>query len=286
MSKQNDSMILNRLARKYAKEMTRDELTQLLDHELSKPGQQMDMELVSEILSILYPDAPSPERKAAALAEAKKRLPARQTRSRFTRMLPQLTAAAAALLVILLATAPEAGAFRWTLIHKVIQPVAETFGIIVGQEADDGSDYIDIHEELVCDSPTVQESYSAWEDIPRAYEGYALRPEALPEGYHLDSATRFSCFDSEIYSLAFSKDECWFNLNTYVFTNPDCASRITFERTLDIPYEQQIGKYDVTFYSNADDHVQSAFWIYESVQYLLMGEAPMETFISILQNMQ
>ena len=127
MPNANDRKIIERFVNDSAWEMNDHELEELLDNELSKPADQMDMQLIRELLEVLQPG----EVPKAQKEEAWQRV-SRAYLSRHQKAHPLLRrfAIVAAIIVLLLGlTIGAASAFRWSLLWKKLQPIAETFGI-------------------------------------------------------------------------------------------------------------------------------------------------------------
>ena len=199
-----------------------------------------------------------------------------------------MAATVAVLSIVLVSTIEDAGAFRWTLIQKILKPVAETFGIII----DDQTDVIPETDEStvysVSDAPSNLVTYATLDDVPETYEGYIIRPKWLPEGFLFSAGTHFSSHESEIFSLDFLCDSKWFNLNVHITTlaEENMVYSREFERNLEIPIELTVGQHTVTFYNNAEEQFQSAFWIYENAYYMLSGELSVDEITHFVAQME
>ena len=134
MSKFDEQKILDRLANDKYAEMNADDLEQLLNAELDKPADEMDTLLIQEILRTLRTEEPDPERMKADWSLVKKYLPHRRTVRRWPRRLMRFGAAAAAITIVMFSALRDAEAFRWTLLRKILIPVAETFGIRIDDQ--------------------------------------------------------------------------------------------------------------------------------------------------------
>ena len=288
MSKNDERKIIDSLANDITVEMKSDDLVQLLNIELSKPESEIDGQLVQEILDALEPSEPDPAQMRAGWLRVKEDLPKRQVRGRGRMRLAQIAAMAAVISIVLVSTIQDAGAFRWTLIQKILKPVAETFGIII----DDRTEDIPVDDEStvysVSDAPSNLVTYATLDDVPETYEGYIIRPKWLPEGFSFNVGTHFSSHESEIFSLDFLCDSKWFNLNVHITTldEENMVYSREFERNLEIPIELAVGQHTVTFYNNAEDQFQSAFWIYENAYYMLSGELSVDEITHFVAQME
>ena len=136
MSKNDERKIIDSLANDKTVEMKSDDLEQMLNIELSKPESEIDGQLVQEILNALEPSEPDPAQMRVRWLYVKENLPKRQVRGRWRMRFARIAATAAVISVVLVSTVQDAGAFRWTLIQKILKPVAETFGIIIDDQPD------------------------------------------------------------------------------------------------------------------------------------------------------
>lgn len=270
MSNQKKMKIMERLANDPILEMNDDDLEQLLEAELAKPADEIDSSLVEEILDALNAPAPTPEQSEASWQVIKEHF-TRQAKARTTRTIKRFGAVAAVVIMIMFVSLRDAEAFRWTLIEKILKPVAETFGIVI----DDQESIIPEENEptlySIEDAPSEYIEYNSLEDVPETAHGYPIRPNWIPEGFEFSSASQFIGPDSEIYSIDFFNQDAWFGFRAYIITSDSAIYSQEFERNLDIPIEMQIGNHIVTFYTNATDETQYAFWIHENAHYSLTG---------------
>ena len=123
MSNQIKSKIMERLANDPTLEMNYDDLEQLLETELAKPADEIDAVLVDEILDAMNAPEPDPEQMRRSWHAVKASLP-RQARAHVPQAIVRFGAVAAAVIMIMFVTLREAEAFRWTLIEKILKPVA------------------------------------------------------------------------------------------------------------------------------------------------------------------
>lgn len=272
MSKNDERKIIDSLANDKTLEMNADDLEQMLSDELAKPEEEIDAQLVQEILNALEPSMPDPAQMRDAWPRIKEHLPKRREKKRWPAKLARIAAAAAVISIVLVSTIEDAGAFRWTLIRKLLKPVAQTFGIIIDDQTDVTPEATQAPVYSVSDAPSTLITYAALDEVPEMHEGYVVRPRWLPEGFVFSTGSRFTSVDSEIYSLDFLNGERWLGLSIHIITRDDAVYSHEFERTLDVPIERNAGSYTVTFYTNTEETVQSAFWIQENAHYRLTGD--------------
>lgn len=285
MPKENKSKPLNCLANDTAWEMTPDELEQALNAELDKPADEIDAVLVQEILQALDAEKPDPQRMKADWALVKSNLPKRRANPRIPQWTKRFGAAAAVIAILMVTTLRAADAFPWIFIEKILAPVAQTFGIVIDDQTDMTPSATDAPEYTVSDAPSSTTAYQALDDVPEYALGYAIRPRWLPDGFTFRSGSLFSSVDSEIYTMDFENGDAWLNLQIHIITSDEAVYSREFERTLEVPIEIPVGEHTVTFYRNAEDTVQSSFWIYENAHYMLAGEITVESILHFVDSM-
>lgn len=284
MSNQNKSKIMERLANDPTLEMNYDDLEQLLEAELAKPADEIDAVLVDEILDTMNAPEPDPGQMRRSWRAVKASLP-RQAKAHVPQAIVRFGAVAAAVIMIMFVTLREAEAFRWTLIEKILKPVAETFGIVIEDQEETTPGEIESMLYTIEDAPSEFIEYDSLEAVPETANGYLIRPKWIPEGFELSGASLYSSLDSDIYSLVFSYGDRWFNFYAHVLTDEETVYSYEFEKNTETPIELTIGQHIVTFYSNASDEMQSAFWVYENAYYSLFGSITVEEVISFIENM-
>lgn len=286
MSKNDERKIIDSLANDKTVEMKPDDLAEMLNDELSKPESEIDGQLVKEILDVLEPSEPDPAQMQAGWKHVKENLPKRRERSGWRTALVRFAAVAAVAAIVLVSTIEDAGAFRWTLIEKILKPVAETFGIIMNDQTDLTPESTQTSLYSISDAPSSLVAYASLDEVPETHAGYIVRPRWLPEGFAFASGSRFTSYDSDIYTLDFAQGERNFILNVHIMTLDSTVHSREFERNLDVPIETTIGQHSVTFYSNTHDRDQSAVWVHENAHYLLYGELSVEEVEQFILSME
>ena len=276
---------MERLANDATLEMNYDDLEQLLEAELAKPADEIDAVLVDEILDAMNAPEPDPEQMRRSWHAVKANLP-RQAKAHVPQAIVRFGAVAAAVIMIMFVTLREAEAFRWTLIEKILKPVAETFGIVISNHEDITPEENESRLYSIEDTPIDSIEFESLEDIPESALGYLIRPKWIPEGFSLASASLHPGFGVDIYSMDFTDGKKWFNFYIHVLTNDESFYDYRFERHLDIPIEMVIGQHNVTFYSNAEDDMQSVFWVYENAYYSLFGDITVDEVMSFIKHME
>lgn len=276
---------MKRLANDPTLEMNYDDLEQLLEAELAKPADEIDAVLVDEILDAMNTPEPDPEQMRRSWHSVKASLPC-QAKAHALRAVVRFGAVAAAFIMIMFVTLRDAEALRWTLIEKILIPVAETFGIVIEDPKEITPEENVSMLYTIEDAPSEFVEYESLKEVPETAHGYLIRPKWIPEGYTLSNSSMYSNADIEISSLNFKNGDNWFNLNIDVLINLDAFYSHKFERNLGIPTEIQVGQHNVTVYSNANDQYQSAFWIYENAYYYLTGILTGDDVLSFVKRME
>ena len=131
MMNRNEKLeIAKRLRLSTESELSRDDLEQMLDAELSKPEAEMDTELVQQILEILE-DGPSMEQQHKSWQQIDKRLKFKQWQP-VVSGLTRIAAVGVILVAIMFATYGTAQALNWEFLLRWMRPFAETFMIYSG----------------------------------------------------------------------------------------------------------------------------------------------------------
>jgi len=286
MSKNEEHKIIDSLANDKTMEMKPDDLVQLLNVELGKPENEMDAQLIKEILDVLEPAEPDLAQMRASWLRVKENLPKRLRERRWHAGFVRFAVAAAVICVVLVSTIEEAGAFRWTLLKRILKPVAETFGIILDDQTEIEPEVTELTVYSVSDAPTDLVTYAILDEIPDRHDEYIIKPVWLPTGAVFSAGSHFTSFDSEIYSLDFMNDEKWFNLNVHIKPLDSFVYSYEFERNIEVPFEMTVGSHNVTFYKNTQNGEQSAFWVHENAHYLLSGQLSFEEVIAFIEKME
>lgn len=269
MPNANERKIIERIANDSALEMNTHELKELLDLELSKPAEEMDVQLVQELLEILQPgEVPQAKKQEvwqnvsrAILSERKKTHP----------LLRRFVAVAALIVLLFGLTIGAASAFRWTFLWKLLEPVAETFGIYRNYSEKDRSETTDAHLYTLEEAESVQELYTDLAMLPDTFMGYMIKPKWIPEGYEFLQATVYSDSTMCAYTIDYTRENDEMSTSVTFYLDEEAVLGHLYERTVDIPMEQLIGQVKVTFYRNTTDKVQLVSWIDGDAHYNTRG---------------
>ena len=133
MMNRNEKLeIAKRLRLSTESELSRDDLEQILDAELSKPEAEMDTELVQQIVDLLE-ETPSQAQQREAWRKTDKRLKLKQWQPVVTG-LTRIAAVGVILVALMFATYGTAKALNWEFLLRWMRPFAETFMIYSGDD--------------------------------------------------------------------------------------------------------------------------------------------------------
>lgn len=200
-NRSNYSEIINRLINDREAELMPLELNRMLEEELAKPEAEIDVQLVDELLKLLEEAEPSEVEKRRMWQGISDRLgrEAPERRTRFSWRRVAVVAIAAILLFTL--TLGAAQALRWTFLLKLLEPLAQTFGIVTTDqltESDSIGDGV-----TVDDDDFEQITYESLETMPKVLNGHVVVPGWVPERYTFEQGVAFNNGAFEKYNVQY-----------------------------------------------------------------------------------
>lgn len=274
MPNSNDRKIIERLTNDSALEMKRYELEELLDTELNKPAEEIDAQMVTDLLNALQPEEVPSGLQQKIWRRVKQQLHPKPKKTH--RLLKRLTAIAAIVVLLFGLTIGAARAFRWTFLLKLLQPVAETFGIYMNYPDDNASRTVTERIYTVSDDENTTVLHNDLSEIPDTFEGYRIKPGWIPDGYVFANATSFQDINLIKYSIDFQRGTDELNIIVSVYPDPDEVISYWYERTSEEVVEKRIDSRLVTFYRNAEDTIQSVSWIDGNMHYAIVGNVTID----------
>lgn len=276
----NNRKIIERLVHDSETEMNRHELEQLLEAEISKPAEQMNVQLVQELLAVLQPGEVPQAQKQQVWEKIAHAFRSQEKKKRFP--LYRLPIIAAIIILLFGLTIGAASALRWTFLYKLLQPIAETFGIYMNYPDDLPSDSASENLYGISEDKNTTVVYSDLSMIPDEYDGYAIKPEWVPEGFTFVQATSFEEINLVKYTIDYQRENDELNIYVYIYSDSDGMSSYYFERTEEIVSEKLIDSKMVTFYSNAKDQVQTVSWVDGTLHYSIIGNVTQDEIEKII----
>lgn len=280
MPNSSDRKIIERLTKDSALEMKRHELADLLESEVNKPAEEIDAQLVGELLAVLQPEEIPSGVQQKIWKNIKRR--ANPGPRKASRLLRRFAAAAAIAVVMFGLTIGAAHAFRWTFLLKLLQPVAETFGIYMNHPDESAQEAASDGRYTISEDESTTIIHGDLSEIPDAYDGYAIKPGWIPEGYAFVQATSFAEVNLIKYSMDYRRGTDELNIFVSVYPDPDEVISYHYERTVEEVTEKRIASRMVTFYGNTDENIQSVSWVDENLHYYISGNVTREEVESIV----
>lgn len=276
-NRDEEKRVLNYLS---AEGVTEDRLNELLEEELSKPKDRIDMQLVEDILSELEPEQVSEDEINASWQRLEKKIDALHVGEAKTYpgsdatkkkpwfiVLRNIGLVAAAVVILLYVSIGTAKATRWTFLLKLLQPITETFGIKLG---DDVEPMFEEEYAFALDEGEMK-IFSSTDEIPEKYKGYSIQLSGIPERFSFLEGSFYSSEQMDSFDFAFIDGEDWLSYNVNFFKTESAGIKYEFETTLEADEKKYIGMIEVSFYHNGDDRIQSVSWINKDGHYSLIG---------------
>lgn len=266
-----------------AGEVTEERLNIILQDELNKPEPEMDMQLIHDVLEALEPETADAETIEAGRQRLSKRLQAIPVQAKRKSVITHLRRAAlvaAALVIVFFATLGSARAMRWTFLLKLLEPIAQTFGIY-GEDHVDESVHETPYQAQADDSETIY--YPTEEDIPITYEGYRIRLNWVPERYQYITGSLYEDPDAKILNAYYQYEEQTLSYTVQIFKNDEAELSFIYEKKPEEGSTRLIGTISLTYYHNSRTNLLYASWIDQDAHYCLNGnisESELEGILS------
>lgn len=282
-----------------SKEVTEEKLNEILEKELQKPDNEVDLELVDEILAELNPMEVTPDEISAswtrleakinqngstAKAGTEKTARARK-RIRRPLLVSLRRAALAAVAVVLLffVSLGSARAMRWTFLLKLLNPIAQTFGISLDELKPD-TPPAEAYSSRI-DAQSMQQ-FSTEDEIPIEYNGYRIKLNNIPERFTFSNGTFYPGQAMNSFDFVFLSGEEWLFYNVNIFETDQVGIEYQFETTLEVQEKRNIGMIELTFYHNGDDETQSVSWVDRNAHYSIYGYISLEELTDIINGIE
>ena len=284
MMNRNEKLeIAKRLRLSTESELSRDDLEQILDAELSKPEAEMDTELVQQILEMLE-ETPSQAQQREAWRKTDKRLKLKQWQPVVTG-LTRIAAAGVILVALMFATYGTAQALNWEFLLRWMRPFAETFMIYSGDdpaptpEPEISEVYDDMGMEFT------QQEFTTLADCPDKIDSYPAKPVWMPERFTYVQGSMYSDMQITTITHVFRSDSGNCIIDISMLEDKNNTDAYQFEQLPAENTSQYVAGYQVTFYNNTDNATQSISLVAENATYFITGSISEEEIISILESM-
>jgi hypothetical protein len=190
--------------------------------------------------------------------------------------------AVAAILLFSLTLGTE-HALRWTFLLRLLEPLAQTFGIVTTDQLTE-SDSIE-GEVSVEGDDTEQIVYDSLETMPKVLNGHVVVPSWVPERYAFDHGTFFDNGWVEKFTISYHHADDWLSIDMILNRDEDAAVDYQYERAIDEPKTIDVEGIEALFYENSREGSIYAVWINDNVNYNLFGVVTREELIRIIGSM-
>ena len=281
MNRNEQLAIAKRLRHLTELEMSRDDLEQLLQEELSNP--ETDTEFVQQLLEILE-DLPSPEQQHESWQKITKRLSGSR-RQPILSGLARIAAIGVVLVAIMMATYGTARAFNWEFLLRLMKPFAETFLVYSGDTPEPTATPAANVVYGDTTSSTAQVNFATLADCPDDIAGYPAKPAWMPERFTYAMGSMYT--DMQVTSVThyFSSGAGDCIVDVSVVTEGNDINSYKFEQLPDENMSTNVAGYQIAFYRNTDSETLTASWVAENAHYFISGTVTTEEIFSILEDM-
>ena len=284
MMNRNEKLeIAKRLRHSTEMEMSRDDLEQMLDAELTKPETEMDAELVAQILELLE-DTPSPIQQHTSWQKLEKRLSFKRWQPAVTG-LARIAAAVVFVVAMLFATYGTAHALNWEFLLRLMKPFAETFMVYTGSAPTPtpapklDEVYSDINLQFT------QQEFSTLADCPDKLDGYPVKPVWMPERFTYLFGNMYTDCQVTAITHVFKSEGGSCILDIAKFHDSKDASSYHYEQLPEDNVSMYMAGCQVAFYNNTDNMTLAASWLSENTNYVITGAISKEEIILIIESM-
>ena len=284
MMNRNEKLeIAKRLRLSTESELSRDDLEQMLDAELSKPEAEMDTELVQQIVDLLE-ETPSQAQQREAWRKTDKRLKLKQWQPVVTG-LTRIAAVGVILVALMFATYGTAQALNWEFLLRLMKPFAETFMVYTG---DKPTPTPMPQGDVVYDDFTMiftQQEFASLADCPDKIDGYPVKPVWMPERFAYLQGSMYSDAHTTAVTHVFQSDNGRCIIDISKVENSNETDSYHFERVPDENMSTYVDGHQITFYTNTDNAILAASLVFENTTYYVSGAVSEEEIVSIFTSM-
>ena len=273
-NRNNEHMVFERLRSENDMELMQLEITRYLDEELSKPAEEMDVQLIDELMDMLGIASPSPEQLERSRLKIHEQAHARKCC--WVQVLTRLAAAFIALVVVFFVSFETAKAFRWTHLLKVLTPVAETFGIYSASSIDSQAPAPQRSISFDADTEYTQQTYLSIEEMPAEVDGFKLVPEWIPDRFSFMQGAVYLDPDMAEASVTYQAGEDTVIIRWMLSYSDEDTFSYEYERKLDVPTTEIINGLELSYYENIDNNRIYASWVDRDAHYQVAGNITIE----------
>ncbi len=284
MMNRNEKLeIAKRLRLSTESELSRDDLEQMLDAELSKPEAEMDTELVQQILDLLE-ETPSQAQQREAWRKTDKRLKLKQWQPVVTG-LTRIAAVGVILVALMFATYGTAQALNWEFLLRLMKPFAETFMIYSGDTPEPTP--VPVTSEVYSDMGMefIQQEFATLADCPDKVDSYPAKPVWMPERFTYLQGSMYSDVMITSITHVFRSDSGNCIVDISMLADENLSDAYQFEQLPAENASMYVAGYQITFYRNSDNATLIASWTSDNVHYTIAGSVNEEEIAKIIDSM-
>lgn len=282
-NRSNSSEIAKRLINDKNAELMPLELNRILEEELAKPEVEIDVQLVDELLKLLEEAEPSEVEKRRMWQGISDRLDKKEPDRRVVFSWRRVAVAVVAAILLLTMTLGVAQALRWTFLLKLLEPLAQTFGIVTTDQLTESDS---IEERVTVDDDAVEQIvYDSFETMPKMFNGHVVVPRWVPERYAFDHGTFFDNGWVEKHTVSYRYNDQSLSIDVMAYQEENTIVDFQYERALKEPVSIDIEGVDVLLYENSDEGSIYAAWVDNNVNYNLFGILTREELIRIIKSL-
>lgn len=271
----NKYKIIERLRSEHDMELMWLEVSKILDEELSKPAEEIDVAFVDALMDLLEIEEPSEKQLEQGWAEIQKKLHVRKQRG-WASALTRVAAALVAVIAMFFLSFETAKAFRWTHLLKVLAPVAETFGIysasIIDSQTPNQDSIVYTDEE----TEYSQQTYLSLEEMPPEVDGFRIVPKWIPDRFSFLQGAVYADPDMAEASVTYQAGEETVIIRWMLSYSDGDAFSYEYERKLDVPLTEVINGLSIDYYKNMDNNRIYASWVDRDAHYQISGYITVE----------
>lgn len=282
-NRSNYSEIINRLINDREAELMPLELNRMLEEELAKPEAEIDVQLVDELLKLLEEAEPSEVEKRRMWQGISDRLgrevPERHAWFSWRRVAVVVVAA----ILLLTMTLGVAQALRWTFLLKLLEPLAQTFGIVTTDQLTESDSIED--GVTVDDNDFRQITYESLETMPKVLNGHVVIPGWVPERYVFEQGVVYNNGLFEKDNVMYRNIDEWLSIDVTLNQDQDAAVDYQYERAIDEPKSVDVNGAEVLIYENSRNGSIYAAWVKDNANYSLYGVLTEQELVQIIESM-
>ena len=284
MMNRNEKLeIAKRLRLSKESELSRYDLEQMLEAELTKPDAEIDTELVQQILELLE-EFPSQEQKRKSWEQIDKKLSFRKWRP-IVSGLARIAAVGVILVALMFATYGTARALNWEFLLRWMKPFAETFMIYSGDKPEPTPEPMtsDVYSDV--GRAFTQEEFATLADCPDKVEGYPAKPVWMPERFTYLQGSLYSDPLMTCITHVFRSDSGNCIIDISMLEDGNQSDTYQFEQLPAENVSMYVAGYQITLYYNTRNAQRTVSWVAQNTHYCITGNISEEETISIIESM-